>query len=358
MAGIFGTKGVWSMGFDMSPTASAVFTGGGSASPNLGSANSANTAYGFGFAWNLNNQFSVINLNANLATLWLGFWVKLAALPGTNQRMIAFYDHAGTIQCNLRVYSDGHFAFCQGSGTTLIVGTSASATGLISANTYCHIQVKITINNTTGEVGLVVNDTGSHTTAISATGLNTRSSTNNEVSQVEFNSVINGNCYYDDVWMLDNSAASPLNTYLGIKQCKGEKASANSGTSGHNQWAPTNPQNDNHLNVGNAPFNSAQYNAAMTPGQYDMFPFPSLAAVSVSFVTAWVECGLENAGAPHTVKIECDSGGTIAESASITPGVVATPTFTNECFIVDPATSSAWTVSAAQAAELGLKINT
>lgn len=355
MGGIFGTKGVWSMGFDMSPTASAVFTGGGSASPNLGSANSANTAYGFGFSWNLNNQFSVINLNTNQATVILGFWVKVAALPATNQRMLAFYDGA-TIQCNLRVYSDGHFQLCSGSGTTTL--GSASATGLIAANTWCHVQVKITINNTTGVIELVVNDTGSHTLAINSTGLNNRSSANNFLNQIEFNSMINGNCYYDDLWILDTSAASPLNTYLGIKQCKGEKASANSGTSGHNQWAPTNPQNDNHLNVGNAPFSSSQYNAAMTPGQYDMFAFPTLAAVSVSFVTAWVECGLENAGAPHTVKIECDSGGTIAESASITPGVVATPSFVNECFIVDPATSSAWTVSAAQSAELGLKIAT
>jgi len=356
MAGIFKTNGVWAMGFDMSPVGSEVWTLGGSAAPNVGAIDSTNTPLSFGKSWKLTNQFSIIGLNTNLVTLYLGFWVKLTALPGTNQRIIAFYDAtAVNYQCNLRVYSDGHFQFCSGSSATTI--GAASSAGLISANVWCHLQMRVTIDSSAGVVELVVNDTGSHTKQINSTGLNTKATANTWVSGVECNSVTSGSAYFDDMYMLDTTASSPLNSYLGQVQARGEAPSANSATGGHNAWTPTNPQNDNHLNVGNAPANTAQYNADQTPGDYDMFRFPSLPAVTVFFVGVWTRCGLDGV-ATKTVKLECDSGGTIAESAAITPAAIATPTFTNQCFIVDPATSSAWGVTAAGNAELGIKIDT
>jgi len=360
MAGIFKTKGVYSMGFDMSPSGSLVFTGGGSAGGgNVGSANSSNTPFGYGYSWALNNQYSIINLGTNLTTLYKGIWVKLPALPSTNQRIFAFWDMSGTpaVQCNLRLYSDGHFQFCSGSGTTGI--GAASSAGLITANVWCHLQIKVVIDPSAGVVELVVNDNGSHTKQIASTGLNTRSTANTWVSGVELNSVTtSGNTYFDDWWMLDGSAASPLNSYLGPVQVKGEKPSANSAVGGRNAWTPTNPQNDNHLNVGNIPANAAQYNYSQNPGDYDMFRFPSLGtASSVLFLNVWAVCGLD-AGGSRTVKLNCYSGSTDSASAAITPNAIATPSFINEPYLVDPNTSSAWSVSNAEAAELGIKVDT
>jgi len=356
---IFKGKGASSMGYDMSPIAADFYNLGGSAGGgNLGSANSANTPYGSGFSWALSNQFSIMGLGANKVTLFHGFWVKLPSLPGTNQRIIAFYDAtAANYQANLRVYSDGHFAFCSGSSSTVIGATSA--TGLISANVWCHIQYKIVIDASAGVVQLIVNDDGTHTKAINSSGLVTKQTANTWVSGIEFNSVVTtGNTYFDDNYFLDGSASSPLNDFLGIVQVVGDKPSANSAVGGRNAWTPTNPQNSNYLNVGNAPVNTAQYNADQTPGDYDMFRFPPLSnAGSVFFLNEWYRCGLD-AGGTRTVEADCYSGGTDATGSSFTPAAIATPTFSNEPFLVDPNTSSAWTVSGAQSAELGLKVVT
>lgn len=357
MATIF-KNGWWSMGFDMSPTGANVFNGGGSSAPNVGNSGAVgNTPYLQGLSWALLNQFSLINLGTNLATLWTGFWVKLPSLPGTNQRILAWYDlSTTTIQCNLRVYSDGHFELCSGSGTTRITGTSASATGLIVANTWCHIQTKITIDPSAGVFQLVINDSGSHTTAISGTGLNTRTSANSWVSQLELNSVVTtGNTFYDDWWMLDNSGSSPFNGFLGIIQVQGDKPSANSAVGGRNAYTPSNPQNDNHLNVGNIPATTAQFNSDNSTGDYDMFRFPSLSsAASVLGLNVWVTIG-QDAGGTHTIGIDCYSGGTDAISSAITPAAITTPSFVNQTFNVDPNTSAAWTPTNAGNAELGVK---
>jgi len=351
MATIF-KDGWYSMGFDMSPSGANVFTAGGSAGGgNVGSANSANTPYSFGFSWALNNQFSIIGLGTNLTTLYCGFWLKLAAYPGTSNEICAYYDvTAAARQCHLRVYSDGHVQFCTGNSTTTI-GTASSA-GVIPLNTWVHIQTKVTIDAAAGVVECKINNSS----VIASSGLNTKSTANTWVSGLLLSSInTTSNTYYDDLWMLDNSGSSPFNTYLGIIQVKGEKPSANSGVGGRNAYTPSNPQNDNHLNVGNVPASTSQFNSDNNTGDYDMFQFPSLStASSVLALNCWVTVG-QDAGGSHTIGIDCYSSGTDAIGSAITPAGASTPSFVNQTFSVDPHTSAAWGVSAAGSAELGIK---
>jgi hypothetical protein len=255
----------------------------------------------------------------------------------------------------LRWFPDGHLQFYLGSGTGTPLGPP-SAAGVLPGTTWTYIETKVIINASTGMVECRIN--GNATAIISATGLNTVSTANVWVSGFVMNSNFYGstNSYWDDWYMLDTTAASPLNTYLGAVQVKGDKATANSAVGGRNAFTPTNPTNSNYQNVANVPFNSAEYNFDDNPGDYDMFRFGSLSAQTVYFLNEWAVEELDAAG-PRTVALDCYSNGTDAQGAAFTPSA-GTPTLYNQAFIVDPHTGLAWTVANAAAAELGVQVVT
>lgn len=340
-------NGVWSMGFDMDPTVSAVF--------DLGTAGAMQTSpvpFGTGYSWNTGSTNDAgISLGTNLVTLILGIRAYWPTLPnsGAYSTMLNFYDLTGAAsQVTLQVYSDGHFQFFRGSGTANPIG-SASATGLMRPGTWTYIEAKVTIDGSAGVVQLQVNGSS----AISSSSLNTKATGNTWVSAIYLPSPSSAS-NYDDWYMLDMTAASPLNAFLGNVQVKGDKPNANSAVGGRNAFTPTNPTNVNYTNVGNIPYSASEYNSDATVGDYDMFRFPSLSAASVFFINEFVVLELDSAGA-RTVELDCYSSGTDAAGSALTPAS-GSPSLYNQPYIVDPNTSAAWTVAAAQAAELGVKI--
>jgi hypothetical protein len=350
MAGIF-KNGVFSMGFDMDPAGAAIFNSSSSGS-NYGSANSSVVPFASGYSWNLTNQYVVKYLSTNLTTLIVGIRAYVT-LPASNNTIFAWYDVTGAgYQLNLQLFSDGHIAFYSGGGLGSLIG-SASAAGLIATNTWVYFETKVTINSSTGLVECRIN--GNSTPVISSSGVNTQSTANAWVSGFQLNSVTTGAAYYDDWYMLDTTGTSPLNTYLGNVEVKGDKPNNNSAVAGRNAFTPTTPTGSNYQNVGNIPFSATEYNADSNPGDYDMFRFPTLNAVSVLFLNEWVVAELDAAGA-RTVALDCYSNGTDAQGAAFTPG--STPTMYNQPFTVDPHTSAAWSVANAEAAELGLQVVT
>jgi hypothetical protein len=342
MAGIF-QRGVYSMGFDMAPTISQVFTLGTGGSP------STTTAFGFGFSWSTGG-FSGISFNTNLTKLVMGMRVNLAVLSSSNP-FFAFYDTtAGAEQLNLRVFPDGHLQFCSGNTTTAI--GPASVAGLIQPTTWVYVEVSIIMSATVGFVECRLN--GNPTPVISsAATLNTVPTGNVWVSGLFVQSNTGATCFFDDWYMLDTTAASPLNTYLGNVQVRGDKPNANSAVGGRNAYTPTNPTNVNNTNVGNIPINTAEFNSDATAGDYDMFRFPSLSATSVLFLNEWVQLELDAAGA-RTVALNTYSNGTDDLGTAFTPSA-GTYQLINLAEIVDPHTGSAWTVANAGAVEMGLK---
>lgn len=345
--GIF-EDGVWARGFDNAPSASSLFT----IDP-VGIPDNSVTPYGLGYSWKITGSNAPgVNFNVNLTTVIVSLKLFITA-PSTNGVLYQFWDAtAGATQCSLRVYSDGHVQFVAGSGTTTIGG--ASAAGLVNFGAFNRIYAKVTINNSTGSVECKVNGTS----AISSTGLDTQATANAWVSGFFFQGVSGGNAWFDDWYMLDMTGSSPLNADLGDISVQGDKPSANSATGGRNAYTPTNPQNDNHLNVGNIPANAAQYNADQTPGDFDMFRFPALPAGSTVF---WVQyaalVGLDSAGS-RTIKMNCNSGGTDSLGPAVTPPPVASAAYATKAYVKDPNTSSAWGLTAAGSAEGGLKTDT
>lgn len=350
MAGIFGASGFWSCGFDMSPTGSLIFT-----QTNNGSANSAHTPFSFGYSWALNNQPAAILLNTNEVTVIVGAYVNLSALPASSNYVFYWYDAtAGAFQVSLRITSTGALQFYLGNGTSTPIGPASSA-GLITAGGWNYIEGLVTISATVGQVIAYVNGTLAITTTATQ---NTKSTANTYTNAIGFNSAVAGLAYFDDVVMMDTTGTSPLNTFLGPVQCRGDAPNANSAVGGRNAFTPTNPTNVNFSNVANIPANAAEYNFDSNPGDYDMFRYPNLpgTTLSVLAVNEWALLELDSAGA-RTVSLDCYSNGTDNAGTAFTPAS-GTPTLYNLVQPVDPHTSAAWTIANAEAAEFGLTVVT
>jgi hypothetical protein len=177
------------------------------------------------------------------------------------------------------------------------------------------------------------------------------------VNELTFSGFDNGSVFLDDWYMLDTTGSSPLNTFLGPVQCRGEAPNANSSVGGRNAWTPTNPTNANYSNVANIPYSSTEYNSDSNAGDYDQFEYPSLPStvVTVFAVNEWALLELDASG--RTVLLNAYSNGTDSPGTAFAPAV-GTPTLYNQVSAVDPHTSAAWTIANAGAVQLGVKVAT
>jgi hypothetical protein len=357
MAGIF-QSGVFDMGFDMDPTATQIFTQAAN-----GSANSSNTPYSFGYSWSCGGTTSGILLGTNLTTLIVGANLYISsALPSSSGILYSFYDATGGgTQVSLRVNSTGQLQFYLGSGTGTTIG-SASAAGTVQVGKWVYIEALVTISATVGVVTCYVNGTQ----VITATGQNTKSTSNTFVNAFQFEGANGGgSTYFDDWYMLDSTGSSPFNTFLtqagsgaSSVQIRGDAPNADSAVGGRNAWTGTPATGSNtYQNVAHIPANSSDYDYDDNPGDYDMFRFPSLPSnvAAVLAVDEWALVGLDSAGS-RTVELNCYSNGTDSPGSAFTPAAISSPTYYNLVQTVDPHTSSAWTVANAGAAELGMKV--
>jgi hypothetical protein len=346
MSGIF-QNGVWCMGFDMQPSGSQILTHTTQGSPN------STTAFGFGSSWSTNASPGVI-FGTNLAGVIHGIRLQLPGLPVTSGLIYQWWDlTTNTVQISLRLFADGHLQFYLGSGTGTPIGP-ASAAALVLANTWVYIECSVIISSTVGFVECRLNGVSTPIITTAATQ-NTQNSANAYTNCADFVSPF-ASSLFDDWYMLDKTGSSPLNTYLGNVQARGDAPNNNSATGGRNAWTPTNPTNVNHTNVANVPANSAEYDSDSTPGDFDMFRFPALpgSVATVFAVNEWALLELDSAGA-RTVSLDCESGGTDSLSPAITPNA-GTLTYYNQMSVVDPNTSAAWTPTNAGNAELGVKL--
>jgi hypothetical protein len=346
MASIF-QNGLFTEGFDGDPTAALVFTQISSGSC------VASGVFGFGYYYNLTNTSGIL-LNANLASLLVGVHIYIGSLPSSSAILFEWYDvTAGAAQVTLRVTSTGALQFYLGSGTGTPIG-SASAAGVIAANTWTFLEGLAVISATVGQVIAQVNGVNVITTAATQ---NTKSTANTFVNAFTFPAVSIGTQAYDNWYMLDMTGSAPFNTFLGPVQCRGEVATANSAVSGRNAFTGTPATGSNtYQNVAHVPaVPASDYNYDANPGDYDMFRFPNLPSnvATVLAVNHKVLVNLDSAGA-RTVALNKYSGGTDSLGTAFTPG--SSVAYANKVDTVDPNTSAAWTVAAAQAAECGLKV--
>lgn len=345
IAGIF-QNGLFYCGFDFSPPASQIWT------VQTAGQLSTTTPYGFGKSWEIFFNPAIMSLGTNLTTCIVGFAFMVNALPGSGfYPVFAFYDTvAGASQCNLSVSPGGQLQFFLGSTTSTAIGP-VSSSGLIVPNVWNYVEMTATISSTVGFLECRVNGA---TVVTMPASENTKATANTWLNGFWVNQDFgaNNNTFIDDIYSLDMTSRT---SYLGIVQCRGEAPNANSGVSGRNAWTPTNPTNVNFSNTANNPPSATEYNFSSTAGQFDMFRYPNFptGTTAVYALQQWATLLLDSAGS-RTVSLDCYSSGTDSLTTAFAPSLSAA--LYRQISTVDPNTSAAWTVTSAQAAELGVKL--
>lgn len=364
MAGIFQTQGVWSCGFDFLPNGSQVASG---VFDQANGTNNVNASFarfaGKGIQFNGNNLYLGRSLNTNLVSGIVGFGFLATVLPGASPNAICtWYDvTAAGQQVTLAYNTSGQLGFYSAGGFPVNAGPSSlrgslSSPGVIVPGAYNFIECLVTIDPATGVLQCRVNGTA----VISFTG-NTRTTANSFFNRFYIGSVGNsgggGTLYIDDLYMLDLTQASPLDTFLGNGRLQTDGPIGDSATGGLNAFVHTTPQGTDFGNCANIPANSAQYNSDATPGDRMSFVYPSLVTSKVFFLNSWMSAEQDAAG-PRTLApiFRSNNVDQVGTAVALSGG---TYVYSNQASVTDPNTSALWaagTVGAAGSCEIGVQV--
>ncbi len=162
---------------------------------------------------NSNNFCQISKTLDNQVTLGLAFAIKIGMLPTSGPIIIAAFEDAGTFQISLRLNTDGTLQVLRGGsvggsgGEVALTGGTSSVS--LSLNVWTHLELKVTINNSTGTVELRKNGV-----AIIGplTSLNTRATANNSANAVRIGflgnpgiaaGLVSGTFDFDDIIVYD-----------------------------------------------------------------------------------------------------------------------------------------------------------
>ena len=249
-----------------------------------------------------------------------------------------------TYQLGLRPDAGGHLVIATGANLGTVLATS---TNTFSANTWYHIEIKATINNSTGSYEVRVNGTSTGWIA-AATSKNTRGqSSNNYIDSVGLLTANNAGIYFDDFYFL--SSASPNNDFVGpVKIVTAYPA----GAGNYAQW--TGNFASNFTNVQElAGDGDGTFNQSATANQIDTFDMDNMPTGTIVAVQD-VMMARQDAGAARVVRTKFRSSSTDYDGTSF--NMAGSYQYHLDPRDVDPATSSAYTVSNFNAQERGYEL--
>lgn len=251
---------------------------------------------------------------------------------------IFMFRDSGTRQLEVGVNTGGQL-FVSRNGTIL-----ATSTASIAANVYNYIEIKATINNTTGSYEVRLNGAN----VLSATNVDTQNTSNAYINEVVLGaylaypgSITATTNKYDDFYFCDTTG-SVNNNFLGDIRIDAIFPTADGN---YSQWTPSTAGAHFSL-VDENPPNTTDYVSDGTIGNKDSYVMqnpPSLVAQTIHAVKTRVAIQKDDAGA-RSVKIGVRSGTTNGLSSSIALGT--SWAYVSHILETDPNTSAAWTASA------------
>jgi hypothetical protein len=252
-----------------------------------------------------------------------------------------------TIVNAIAVYrGDGLNGYNSSPSGTLIAQSAAN----VWDDNWHYIQLSAVIHATTGRVIIYVDGTK----VIDFTGNTKNTGTSNSIDLVRFKASkyvgASTLIQIDDLYVCDDTG-STNNTFLGDVRVQ---AMLPTGAGSSTQFTPTGSAN-NWQNVNEVPYNNATYNASSTIGQIDLYALGDLTAGTTGvFATQSVAHMQKSDAGTGNVKVAIKSGAmTYYDPTQSLGSSVTAYTAVRE---TNPATSTAWTVSAANAIEAGVEV--
>lgn len=346
---------LWCDGFDHYGTSTAKLLDGAWAEANAGvSLTTANPRTG---TYNLRQWGATTGSTTNLrrvlggakTTVGIGGAFYYSALPTGNnsQRLFDFCDATNTKQIVVVCQSTGTIEVWRGlagSGTSLGV----TATPVVVANAYQHIECVVFFSQTVGTVEVRVNGV----TVLSLSGIDTCATSLVECSQVHIGGGTGvSNAYnatdIDDVFCYDNTS-SYNNTFIGDRRVLTLFPDANTATA---DWTAVGAASG-YLCIDEAnPNDDTDYITAATPGLVSQFGLQNLpGGISVVNAVVMVERARKTEAGTANTQVSIVSGASTANGAD--KPLTEIYTYRHDVFQIDPATAAPFTPAAVDALQL------
>jgi hypothetical protein len=203
------------------------------------------------------------------ATWIVGFAFHATTDFTNNAIILSFWDTA-TTQIELRTMTGGALQVTR-NGT--ILGTSAL--GVLAANQYFYIELKVTIHNSTGSYDVHVNESS----VLSDSGVDTQNTANATANQVRFTGYNSYAWDLDDVYICDGTGSAPQNDFLGDS-----KVLAYIGNAAGDSTQFTPSAGSNYENVDDTdPDDDTTYNSSSTVSHLDLYNIPAATITGTIF---------------------------------------------------------------------------
>jgi hypothetical protein len=277
-------------------------------------------------------------------TVGASFRLFIDGMPSVTAKgwRITFSDSSNVTQVSARIETTGAIKFYN-NDATLIAQTTVP---VLVARAWNHVEIKISISDASGTIGLYVNGVSK----LSATGLDTKgSASESTVSQIEHlvamsDTTAGGYTYLKDLVYWDTSGSSN-NDFLGDVSVVTLRPTADSSLT----WTPSTGSTGWNL-IDELPASDADYISTATTGAnvFDLEDLPP-EYVGVKALVSIIRMN-KNDGGTAKVQVGLLSGGD--EDTGADRPVTSAPTFWYDISEQNPDTASAWTPTAVNAAQL------
>lgn len=261
--------------------------------------------------------------------------------------ILAFID-SGTIHITISVNTSGQILVYRGAHGATLLATSASA---LATDTWYYLEVKVTINDSTGTVEVRVN--GSNTGWHNITGADTRNGASAQVNAIRIDGGTQ-DMRWDDLVIMDGSGSAPHNDFIGDVRVDAYLPNGN-GNSSQLDGSDGNSV-DNYLLVDDAaPDSDSTYVQSATATEKDTYAFANMSHTPATIYGVQINMTAkkDDAGTRSIAAVTRSDG---ADYDGTTQALSTAYTGYREVLTQDPDTSAAWTKSGFDAAEFGVKV--
>lgn len=269
-------------------------------------------------------------LASAVSTIVIGFAFNPSSTPTLARNLARLRDGASN-QLEIKFNTNATLSISR-NGTVL--GTSVATVDVASDQ---YLELKATIHDTAGSFELRKNGVN----ILSASGVDTKNTTNASVSQVSFGTDGNpgsSTWKYDDLYILDTSGSSN-NDFLGDIRIDAIYPNADGN---YTDWTPS-AGTDHYALVDEATPNTTDYVSSSTAGQKDSFAMaspPVLASELIFGVRVKVAALKDDAG-ERSIKVGVRSG--VTDSVSADQALSTSQLYYSNIHETDPDTGVAWT---------------
>jgi hypothetical protein len=287
---------------------------------------------------------------AATVTLVAGVAFRVESLPSSGQfrELMATGSGSSGIEVGVAVTDSGALRVYRASTSTNLGESSA---GLVEANKWYYLELKVTSDNTTGSFEVRLDNVN----VVSASGVDTLNSANPNTVRLLGRTTASGQNYfvhYDDFYCLNttgspNDFLGPRHVYTIFPTAAGDSAQFTPSSGNNHEAVDENPHDTN-----------TTYIESNVDSEKDLYQFGDVAAVTD--ITAALVYGIVTKTDVSSFDFIglTKSNGQEDESAAVlvNPASAGTYKAAAGIFLTDPDTDAAWTQSGINAAQFGLKV--